>query len=313
MADIAKINGEQSWLDVPAFDPSADFQVAGSERIARQAEIGERDGLPTDFRFGDLPPPAAPRVGPGGAVVIGGLAGASGNFHDEFYGAAEASGLPWWLGGFRAPIGAVRLLYENTIGTPGEATKVYQGGRDHVRQLQKAAGEQHPYLYPVAEVGGALTTLRLQPALGFFKGAGIPARMGNAALNGGTTGLFYGAGAGEGAKDTLTRAATGTVVGALGSAGGGAAVGGILKAGELLASKYPQKALQLADFVAKHPWLMRAVPDADTAVPRAVGAGVVSRAGARVSNALDPGGTGRIETFTPADEPASPRVWWGFP
>src|SRR6267142_2380527 len=51
------------------------------------------------------------------------LKGASANWRDEIYGASKASGLPDWLGGFRAPVGAGRLLYEHGTGSATEEYK----------------------------------------------------------------------------------------------------------------------------------------------------------------------------------------------
>src|SRR4029077_2108995 len=65
------------------------------------------------------------RVSRGEAAKEGDLAGASANFRDEVYGASKASGLPDWMGGFRAPFGAAQLAYEHATGNKGEASKAY--------------------------------------------------------------------------------------------------------------------------------------------------------------------------------------------
>jgi hypothetical protein len=257
MADTAKINGEQSWLDAPAFDPSAEFQVAGS---GRQNNVPEISTL--------------------AAAGLGAASGATANFADEIYGVAQASGLPVWLRGlpFGLPytVGGARLLYENTIGTPGEATRNYQAGRDYVRQLQKAAYEQHPRAYMTGVVGGAVATAPL-PGLQVVKGVGAGARLVNGLANTAATGGLYGAGDGEGAKDTFAKAATGV---------GAATVGGLLAAPVTAASSQGGGRL----------------------VPRVVGA-----VAPRVFNALDPGGTQRMGIFAPADEPAPEPAWTDIP
>src|SRR5215471_17047921 len=45
-----------------------------------------------------------PKTGAAEAGLEGYLSGASFNWRDEVYGASKASGLPDWMGGFRAPI-----------------------------------------------------------------------------------------------------------------------------------------------------------------------------------------------------------------
>src|SRR6218665_4137191 len=60
----------------------------------------------------------APKTTAGDAVQEGYLAGAGAGFRDEIYGASKASGLPDWLGGFRAPVGAARLALEKYQGEP---------------------------------------------------------------------------------------------------------------------------------------------------------------------------------------------------
>ena len=79
-----------------------------------------------------------PQVSQGRAAFEGFLSGASANFRDEFYGASAASGLPEWLGGLRAPVGAARLGYEALAGE-GDATKAYEEGKGRIRGVQHAA------------------------------------------------------------------------------------------------------------------------------------------------------------------------------
>src|SRR5262249_28084616 len=78
--------------------------------------------------------------GTGESALEGYLKGASANWRDEIYGASKASGLPDWMGGFRAPIGAGRLLYEH--GT-GPVTEEYKRARDEKRHVQEEMQRQH--------------------------------------------------------------------------------------------------------------------------------------------------------------------------
>src|SRR4249919_2472009 len=102
MADPVKINGEQSWLDAPTFDPSADFQVAGSGQ-PNDPNVG---GVPNDaLRAGSVAGvPDAPQVSGGQAVGLALARGATADFADELYGAEQAApDLPYWLRPFVLP------------------------------------------------------------------------------------------------------------------------------------------------------------------------------------------------------------------
>lgn len=163
---------------------------------------------------------------------LGAAAGASANFHDEIVGASKASGLPEWLGGLRAPIGVARLLYENSIGAPGNATRAYEEGRNAVRQMHKQAQEQNPKSYLTGEVVGTLATIPLAPEVTVAKGAGVGGRAANAAATGAAFGAASGAGAGEGAADTVLQAATGGAVGGATGAVAAPVLEGIGRAGK---------------------------------------------------------------------------------
>src|SRR5262245_1922744 len=76
------------------------------------------------------------------AGLEGYLSGISGNLRDEIYGLSEASGLPRWLGGFRAPVGAVRRLIGNE-----EAQKEYERARDEKRAEVQRLEEQYPGMH----------------------------------------------------------------------------------------------------------------------------------------------------------------------
>jgi len=165
----------------------------------------------------DPPMNAAPKqaeqqpadVGQGTAALEGYLSGASGNFRDEVYGASEASGLPGWMGGFRAPVGAGRLIMDWLSENPGEATALYERAVTEKRNIQKQAQQQHPGTYMAGEIGGALAlpTGRLGTA------ATLPGRMAQGAGIGAAYGAVSGAGAGENLGDRAVRAGTGAAIG----------------------------------------------------------------------------------------------------
>lgn len=158
------------------------------------------------------PPP--PDVGRGTAALEGYLSGASANFRDEIFGASEASGLPREWGGFRAPVGAAKMIWEYLSSNPGEATAIYEKARNEKRELQKQAQQQYPGTYLASEIGGAL----LMPT-GKMNAATLPGR----ALQGAGLGAAYGGlsgfGSGEDWTDRAIKGGTGTVFGgALGGA-----------------------------------------------------------------------------------------------
>lgn len=176
-----------------------------------------------------------PDVGQGTAALEGALQGASANFSDEIYGASKASGLPDWMGGFRAPVGAAKLAYEgvtgqndpkyagslpDVLGVPepteppkrGEATKVYEEKVAEKRQLLKDAAEQYPKTYLASELAGGLA---IPVGGGAVPAATLPLRAAQMAKTGAAYGAVAGAGAGEGAVDTAVKAGVGGVAGAV--------------------------------------------------------------------------------------------------
>jgi hypothetical protein len=168
----------------------------------------------------DAGPGSAPKheVGRGHAALEGALDTAGFGFRDEIVGLSEASGLPGWLGGLRAPVGAARLGIEALQGQEGPASRNYSEARDRTREVQKAAEEQHPGYYLTGQLGGAV----LAPGAGAgaaAKGATALMRAKRAATVGGVTGGIYGVGSGQGAADRATRGAVG--------AGTGAVIGGV--------------------------------------------------------------------------------------
>lgn len=157
-------------------------------------------------------PVAAPKpeVSQGRAALEGALSGASANMRDEVYGASKASGLPDWLGGFRAPVGAARLAYEHFMGEPGEASKEYERARDEMRAVQKRAKELYPGTTLAGEIGGALAL----PGGAMVQAATLPGRIARGAAVGAGYGGLSGFGEGEGLGDSLTRGAVSAPVGA---------------------------------------------------------------------------------------------------
>lgn len=173
----------------------------------RMADGGSVDAFdPSEFL--EFKTSGAPSTNRTAAAIEGILSGASANFRDEIYGASEASGLPGWLGGFRAPIGAARLGYEYLRGQPGEATERYQQGRDVARSAQKAAEEQFPGTYLTGQIGGALAA-----PIGVASAATTSARMAQGLKSGAIYGGLSGVGEGEGVEDAVKKGVTGTVLG----------------------------------------------------------------------------------------------------
>jgi hypothetical protein len=103
-----------SILEGPPANGSADVAPPGG---AAPQESSFSTAL--DILEGRVTPRAKetkPEIGTAGAALEGYLSGASLNWRDEIYGASKASGLPDFLGGFRAPIGAIRLAEEKNRG-----------------------------------------------------------------------------------------------------------------------------------------------------------------------------------------------------
>lgn len=184
-----------------------DQQNASVEEIAKSIGLGG-GSAPDTSGFSDDLKKLTPQVSQGRAALEGVLSGASANLRDEIYGASRASGLPEWLGGFRAPVGAARLAYE-AVTEPGTATQEYERGRDAMRVTQKAVEEQHPATYLAGQVGGGVAL----PVGGALGGATLAARAGRAAAVGAGYGAAAGFGEGEGAGDRLSRATAGGILG----------------------------------------------------------------------------------------------------
>jgi hypothetical protein len=182
----------------------------------------------TPVTFDDL----VPQYGAGESAFEGALKGASANWRDEIYGASKASGLPEWLGGLRAPVGAARLAYERymqpksitglvTGDMRGPIQKEYEKARDEMRAREAAMAQQHPYAFGAGELGGAAATMLAVPG---SSAPTIAGRLGRSALTGAGYGALAGAGEGQGEEGMLAEGARGALTGAaLGTVGAGAA------------------------------------------------------------------------------------------
>jgi hypothetical protein len=190
--------------------------------------------------FVDTGPKAKPAetVSTAKSALEGYLDTAGFGFHDEIKGLSEASGLPGWMGGFRAPIGAVWLGIEKLTGGDTAGT-AYENGRDEIRTLDKAAEEQHPGAFLTGQVGGAVVA----PSLSVGKGAvTVGQRALRAAGTGAVQGGIYGVGSGETASDRVTRglvgAGAGAAIGAAASPVVDLAAAGLQKAGQTVQSAF---------------------------------------------------------------------------
>jgi Inorganic Pyrophosphatase len=175
------------------------------------------------------------------SALEGYLKGASANWRDEIYGASKASGLPDWLGGFRAPVGAARLAYEHytqpgknlsslvTGDSRGPVQKEYERARDEKRRLEEEMQKQNPLSFGAGELGGAAASVLAAPEIGMTRQAvarlgPVAGRIAGSAGAGAGYGALAGAGEGEGAAGTAAGAVTGGLTGAaLGTVGAGIA------------------------------------------------------------------------------------------
>jgi hypothetical protein len=197
-----------------------------------------------------------PQVPTAAAFGEGFLDTAGMGWRDEIYGASEASGLPGWLGGLRAPLGAARLgleklraaMGENQGGVTGIITgdsrgpvqRTYEQARDFSRSVQHAAEEQHPAAYLTGQVGGGIVGGLAMPGSTAAEGATMLGRAGVAAR----TGAIYGAGYGAGSSESdslggvLADATTGAIAGGITGGVVSPAVDVAGRAGRQIASGY---------------------------------------------------------------------------
>jgi hypothetical protein len=155
----------------------------------------------------------------GEAAARGMSQGASLGFGDEMAAAGDASGLSPWLdavpGGAitRMGVGAVRSWLQP------EAAETYDASLTAERGKLAAARQEHPVSSALGEVGGAVATAPMTPAIRAAQGAGVAGRALTNAATGGAYGLTYGFGSGEGGlENRLDNAAA---EGAIGAVGGG--------------------------------------------------------------------------------------------
>lgn len=211
------------------FDPAefADHKAAATEFDPKEFE-SKKAAITV------RPVGSRPDIGQGRAALEGVLQGASANFGDEIYGASKASGLPEWMGGFRAPVGAAKMAYEgltyqngdkypgslpDVLGVPapeeppkrGEATKIYDEKVAEKRQVIKDAQDQYPKTFIASELAGGLAL----PVGASSQAATVPLRAAEMARTGALYGAAAGAGAGEGAADTAVKAGVGGIAGGL--------------------------------------------------------------------------------------------------
>lgn len=104
---------------------------------------------PANYPPGDVSTPGAALEGYLGAVGPRG----------HMAGLSAASGLPDWLGGFRAPVGWYRMY----AGAPG-ASDAYDAARAAAIARQGAAAEQHPNAYLGGQVAGYGAGMNMGPA-----------------------------------------------------------------------------------------------------------------------------------------------------
>lgn len=155
--------------------------------------------------------PTAEPMSQTAAALKGFQTGASSNWYPEFKGVSEASGLPDWLGGYRMPVGAVKVLGEQPEfgGKPGEATEAYIKAREEARAKVKAAYEQ----YPMTATGTDLLGGFMQPT-SKMRPAAIGERILQNAATQGTMGAIRGASDGGGVEGAIQGAIPGAVLGA---------------------------------------------------------------------------------------------------
>lgn len=177
--------------------------------------------------------PKRPDNGVADAIGRGVASGATAGFGDELRGLIEAGGA-----NPDDPASIYKLLHGalKYWGGDEDAKKRYDETVLREREADKAAEENHPIVHGIGEVAGAIATL---PVLGGpSQAATWTGRAAAAAKQGAVYGGLSGAGEGEGAKDTVIRAAGGTL---LGGAAGAVAAPLIEGAGKLI-QKGGQKA-----------------------------------------------------------------------
>lgn len=159
-----------------------------------------------------------PTVSQGRAAVLGFGAGVTGNWGDEIYGYSKGSGLPEWMGGFRAPVGAAKALYERATVPVNAPKSEFRTRVDEAiagRRAEEAkALEEHMGTYMGSQLAGALTL----PSGAVAHAATAPARIARGMGVGSTYGAISGAGSGKTDEERESRANMGAIFG--GAVGG---------------------------------------------------------------------------------------------
>lgn len=159
------------------------------------------------------------------ALARGTAQGATLGFNDELQGLSEAGGATKDFNGIQHLIvGLAKYL----AGNPEAAAK-YEEVVKREREANKAAEENHPYMYGGGQVAGTLATLPIGGEAA--TAVALPARMIRGAAMGALVGGLSGAGEGEGATDTAAKAITGAGVGGVIGGAAPAVVEGAIRGG----------------------------------------------------------------------------------
>lgn len=157
--------------------------------------------------------PKKPDAGSVDAAVRGAASGLSAGFIDEMAGARNAASdkIPEIIGPVpvRTIAGGLRVLANKVTGLDPQAEADYQTARDEMRAGNKAAEENHPYLYTGGQILGSVA----MPVGAGAQAATLPLRAARSAGVGAALGGLSGAGEGEGLADTVGRTASGAAIG----------------------------------------------------------------------------------------------------
>lgn len=198
------------------FDQFDEAPAAQPTRPTDRIYVSPASDAPSRLPAGESKKPDAGAVD---AAVRGAASGLSSGFIDEMAGVRNAGSdkVPEFVAipgigpvPARAIIGAYRLLANGVTGADPQAVTDYESARDEMRAGNNAAEENHPVLYKTSQVGGGLAV----PAGAVGAGTKL-ARVGAGIATGAGLGGLAGAGEGDGAADTLSRAAVGAGVGGI--------------------------------------------------------------------------------------------------
>lgn len=167
-----------------------------------------------------------PEMSQGSSALEGWKAGISANFSPDISAAAHASGWPAWVGGFSAPVGAVKVGLETLSGKPGPATEAYNKELQASYDRIDASQQQWPNTYLGSDLAGGLAATAPFP---FAKAKTVGEFAAQGAKMGGGWGMLSGIGAGRSTDERIENAIVGGAVGAIG--GGVFGAGGGLIAG----------------------------------------------------------------------------------